>query len=115
MAKETPEASRAIEDRDDDALRCARCEHHITERAFRIAVSGAHEHTFVNPAGFAYRIGCFAAAPGATSAGPLETAFSWFPGWAWQVVACARCQAHIGWLYRLADQQFHGLILDRLR
>ena len=100
---------------DDDALRCVVCEHRISERAYRIEMQGAHEHTFVNPGGFAYHIGCFAAAPGCAHTGPTEAAFSWFPGWSWQVAACAKCRSHVGWIYRLAGQQFHGLILDRLR
>jgi hypothetical protein len=114
VAKETPEASRDAGTAEDDALRCIVCEHRISERAYRIEMSGAHEHTFVNPAGYAYRIGCFAAAPGCVHTGPTEAAFSWFPGWSWQVAACGRCRSHVGWIYRLAGQQFHGLILDKL-
>lgn len=80
-----------------------------------MAVGGAHEHTFVNPAGFAYVIGCFRSAPGCADRGPPESAFSWFPGWTWQVVACARCHAHLGWHYRNAGDEFHGLITAALR
>ena len=115
MAKEKADASRDAGVTDDEALRCAVCEHRISERAYRIEMSGAHEHTFVNPHGFAYHIGCFAAAPGCVHLGETESAFSWFPGWSWQVAACARCRTHVGWIYRLAGQQFHGLILDTLR
>lgn len=95
-------------------LRCAACAHAITEHAYRIEQQGAHAHTFVNPGGFAYAIGCFAAAPGCAYEGATETAFSWFPGWSWQVTVCARCRVQLGWLYRLAGQQFHGLILVAL-
>ncbi len=115
MAKETPDATREVDAPADESLYCAACGHRISERAFRIEMSGAHEHLFVNPAGFQYRIGCFAAAPGCMHGGPTESAFSWFPGWAWQVAACAQCRAHLGWIYRLGDQRFHGLILDNLR
>ena len=98
-----------------EALRCAACDHPITERAYRSEMAGAHEHTFVNPGGFDYRIGCFAAAPGCAYQGATESAFSWFPGWSWQIAVCARCRTHLGWIYRLAHQQFHGLILAALR
>ena len=100
---------------DDESLYCAACGHRISERAYRIEMSGAHEHVFVNPGGFQYRVGCFAAAPGCVHDGATETAFSWFPGWVWQVATCAQCRAHLGWIYRLSGQQFHGLILDNLR
>jgi hypothetical protein len=115
VAKEKPETSRDAGVVEDESLRCAACEHRITERAYRIEMDGAHEHVFVNPGGFQFRIGCFASAPGCTHHGETESAFSWFPGWTWQVAACASCRAHVGWIYRLAGQQFHGLILDKLR
>lgn len=94
---------------------CAVCEHPITDEECRMEMNGAHEHVFVNPAGFQYVIGCWSAAPGCAHLGSPETAFSWFPGWTWQIAACARCRAHLGWVYRNADQQFHGLIADRVR
>ena len=115
MAKETPQTSQDTNTTEDEALRCAVCEHRITERAYRIEMADAHEHVFVNPSGFQYRIGCYAAAPGCIHLGPTESAFSWFPGWSWQVAACARCRTHVGWVYRLAGQQFHGLIVNALR
>src|SRR5687767_11460569 len=85
VAKEKPESSRDSGTSDDEALKCAVCEHRISERAYRIEMAGAHEHLFTNPHGFQYRIGCFAAAPGCAHTGPTEEAFSWFPGWSWQI------------------------------
>lgn len=96
-------------------LVCAACGLRITDEDQRIEMAGAHEHTFVNPGGFVHHIGCFGAAPGCVHLGTLESAFSWFPGWTWQVAACAQCRAHLGWIYRNADQQFHGLITSALR
>ncbi len=110
-----PGASRSREDPRDRALVCVACGHRITDEAFRIEQAGAHEHEFVNPGGFQYRIGCFAAASGCAYRGSTESAFSWFPGWTWQVAECARCRAHVGWVYRNAGDQFHGLILAALR
>lgn len=98
----------------DRALVCAACGHAITDEDARIAMSGGHEHTFVNPGGFAYTIGCFARAPGLALHARIEAAFSWFPGWTWQVAGCTCCQAHLGWAYRNSDAVFYGLILDRL-
>ena len=114
MAKEQADPRRDTATPEDDSLRCCVCEHRITERAYRREMAGAHEHTFVNPAGYSFRIGCFVAAPGCAHAGAPSEEFSWFPGWKWQVAACAQCRSHLGWIYRLAGQQFHGLILDKL-
>jgi hypothetical protein len=96
-------------------LVCVACGHRITDDDHRIEMNDAHEHTFVNPGGFVYRIGCFSVASGCVQLGVPKTAFSWFPGWSWQVAACARCRAHLGWIYRNAGEQFHGLIVTALR
>lgn len=103
-----------VDDNVAPGLVCAVCNHHITDDDHRIEMSGSHEHTFVNPGGYQFHIGCFNAAPGCVYLGTTETAFSWFPGWSWQLAACARCRAHLGWIYRLAGEQFHGLILAAL-
>lgn len=100
---------------DEHTLVCAACGHRISDDDHRIEMAGAHEHTFVNPAGIAHRIGCFNAAPGCSYVGHTETAFSWFPGWTWQIAVCARCRAHLGWIYRNSGEQFHGLIVDAIR
>lgn len=114
MAKEQAEP-RQHDAPPDDALRCAACGHRITDRAYRSERSGAHAHTFVNPGGFTYRIGCFVAAPGCAYRGTTSTELSWFPGWTWQVAICARCRVHVGWVFRRAGEQFHGLIVSALR
>lgn len=116
MAKEQPrdDAAPSATD-DDDWLVCVVCAHRITLASYRTEMSGAHAHTFVNPGGIVHHIGCFVAAPGAIHVGETETAFSWFPGWSWQIALCARCHAQVGWIYRCAGQQFHGLIRAALR
>lgn len=93
---------------------CARCLSAITSTGDRVEVSGAYEHTFLNPDGFVYRIGCFAHAARLLPVGPLSTYWSWFPGHSWQVELCAACGEHLGWLFRSDGGSFHGLICTRL-
>jgi hypothetical protein len=95
-------------------LACAACGRPITTTAARIEMDGAHAHTFANPHGFVYRIGCFSTAPGCAPVSPPSTDFAWFAGYAWQIAACTGCGEHIGWLFRSGSARFHGLILDRL-
>jgi hypothetical protein len=95
-------------------LACIRCRHAVTSAAARIDMAGGHQHTFSNPHGIVYRIGCFADAPGCAAIGYPSTYFTWFAGYAWQVACCAACREHVGWLFRSADSLFYGLILDRL-
>jgi hypothetical protein len=95
-------------------LACARCRRPVTTTADRIEVAGGHAHSFANPHGFRYHIGCFAQASGCRTAGPPSTYWTWFPPYAWQVEHCGSCGEHLGWLFRADEHRFHGLILDRL-
>ena len=73
-----------VEEQLDDTIRCRRCEHGITAGRFAIEVDGDHEHTFRNPAGWSFRLGCFADAPGAAVSGQATYAHTWFAGYAWR-------------------------------
>jgi hypothetical protein len=95
-------------------LACARCQQRLTTSGDRVARAGAHAHTFTNPEGLRFRIGCFKAAAGTTTASAPTEYWSWFPGYAWQVEQCAACGAHLGWLFTASSDHFHGFILDRL-
>lgn len=117
---ERPAGSRRPDERTgpgEDAGRvlvCTECLHAITTSGARIEMSGSHAHTFSNPHGFVFHIGCFAVAPGCDAASESSTYFSWFPGYAWQIAVCRGCGSHLGWLFLSADSRFHGLIVDRL-
>lgn len=116
-------AGRAVQDKpeeDDSAGRarilCRACNHPITSAECRIAVNGSHAHTYFNPHGIAFEIGCFSAASGVFVHGAPSHEFSWFPGYAWRYAHCANCHTHLGWQFvrgRAAD--FLGLILGNLR
>jgi hypothetical protein len=95
-------------------LACVRCRAAITTSAAAVAVSGSHAHTFTNPDGFRFHIGCFSRAHGAGASGVPTTDWTWFPGYAWQIEHCASCAEHLGWRFSSSDKAFHGLILDRL-
>lgn len=81
---------------------------------YRQEIDGAHQHTFFNPAGIVFEIGCFTQANGCMAAGPPSTEFSWFKGFAWRYVLCSGCFTHLGWLFESSQSSFHGLILKRL-
>ncbi len=95
-------------------LACVLCARFITTTAARIQVGGAHEHTFANPAGLRFHIGCFSPVTGCAAAGEPSTFWTWFPGYSWQVESCRSCAQHLGWLFNSGSEGFHGLILDRL-
>lgn len=69
----------------------------------------------VNPSGIEFRFGCFDDAPGCGGWGESSTFFTWFSGYAWQIVLCRGCAIHLGWVFRSEGDVFYGLLLDRLR
>lgn len=105
--------------KDRDPLICAACGERITSIRERVAMNGTHSHTFTNPHGFTFDIGCFRSAPGCKPLGEATQAWTWFPGYAWRMAVCGGCGAHLGWGYEPAPANaeaggFFGLILDRL-
>jgi hypothetical protein len=94
---------------------CRQCQQVITSPADRISVQGSHQHTFANPHGIVFEIGCFKTVVGMGYAGSASDEFSWFAGYRWQVGFCAMCLTHLGWLFIAnSGDSFNGLILDRL-
>ncbi len=109
-----------LDDRDQSkreskrVIRCRRCSLPVTTVRERVARNGGHLHTMFNPAGIVYEIGCFRTAPGCLPHGPASLEFTWFAGYAWQVVFCVGCAEHLGWFYTAGDDGFFGLILTKL-
>ena len=96
-------------------LYCGDCGAVITDLRHGFPVDGSFEHTFINPGGYAFRIGCFREAPGCFHAGEPTAEHSWFKGTRWHYAVCASCVAHLGWYYLSGGERgFYGLILDRL-
>jgi hypothetical protein len=94
---------------------CRQCRQAVTRETDRIAVQGAHRHTFANPHGIVFEIGCFKNTISCGYAGEATDEFSWFAGYRWRVCFCSLCLTHLGWIFSSnGDDTFHGLILDRL-
>jgi hypothetical protein len=93
---------------------CKTCGNAITSEADSIAIYGSHEHTFVNPMGLTFHIGCFSNAGGCHIMGAPTAEYTWFPGFTWSYVVCSSCFTHLGWHYNSGGSGFFGLILDQL-
>ena len=100
--------------KEEEALNCAACGQPVTNPKHRTSVGGDFQHAVVNPAGVLFEIGCFAEAEGCRQVGPESDEFSWFDGYVWQVAVCKGCRAHLGWRFWSSDNEFYGLILNRL-
>jgi len=97
-------------------LLCIHCRAPITSRDQEISVDNDHIHTFTNPDGLTFRIGCFASASGCLFHGETTTLHSWFAGYSWKYADCSVCRHHLGWQFANleAAQLFSALILNRL-
>lgn len=94
---------------------CAECDGLVTDIDEEISVGGGFEHTFANPKGLVFRIGCFDSAVGCASTGRGHSEFCWFDGYLWYIGLCRSCGTHLGWQFRDAENDgFWGLILPRL-
>jgi len=115
-AKSSPK-EKAIERESDseEAILCRQCHQVLTNSSERINIQGAHQHTFANPHGVVFQIGCFRSVQGCGYVGPATSEWSWFKGYSWRILVCSMCLTHLGWLYTFAgNESFSGLILDRI-
>jgi hypothetical protein len=99
----------------EEAIRCRVCGQVVTGHEQRLAVDGSPVHTFFNPAGIVFELGCFRRAPGCAGSGTTSAEFTWFPGYLWQIAFCRNCRKHLGWHFISAEDSFFGLILARLQ
>jgi len=99
-----------------DFVFCKFCNNKITTINDIIDVNGHYQHTFTNPAGVTYLVGCFSSAIGCVNRGKSTFEHTWFNGYSWKFALCSKCQAHLGWFYTPDEEgiSFFGLILDNL-
>jgi len=102
-------------EREDEALLCLSCLNQITRRDHAVRVNGSHTHTFFNPQGIVFELGCFRKASGCLVMGEPTSEFTWFADSVWRFTLCRKCGIHLGWHYELRESEFYGLILARLR
>lgn len=97
-----------------DWLYCATCRNKITHITESVNQLGNQSHTFTNPHGYSFHIGCFRYAPGCSANGEETDEYSWFPGHTWRIALCGRCTSHLGWKFYNPGNEFYGLILNQL-
>ncbi|GEM_PF-170991 len=100
---------------EEEYILCRQCRQAITRPIDRLSIQGSHRHTFANPHGIVFEIGCFQNVIGCGYAGGASDEFTWFAGYRWRVCYCTMCLTHLGWRFSsTGGDHFHGLILDKL-
>lgn len=102
------------ESKREDSIICKLCMHIITSHDKGIIINGKHMHTYKNPEGYMYTLGCYIQAKGCKNVGKPTMEYTWFPGFSWIYAICSKCFSHLGWHYQSGDYSFYGLILNRL-
>jgi len=96
------------------AIRCNTCGVGITDNDYRITINEEHSHTFVNPHGYDYTIGCFSHSVNLVHVDKPSMEWPWFSGYQWQIVVCKGCNIQLGWHFTSDSDDFFGLILAKL-
>jgi hypothetical protein len=109
-----PETDNQEKTEREHLILCKFCGNHITSPKEIIEIGDNHSHTFSNPAGKTFIIGCFLTAIGCLNYGDSTTEYTWFPGFNWCYALCSGCHSHIGWFYKSNKNSFYGLILNSL-
>lgn len=109
----TQSQEKSLEKHDKGYL-CKVCNRLITKDEQRCSMNGKQQHTFFNPAGVVFEIGCFSKAEGCSVVGNPSTEFSWFAGASWRYALCVNCLSHLGWYYEGETTSFFGLILTNI-
>ncbi|WP_457551863.1 cereblon family protein [Desulfobacula sp.] len=100
--------------KEEEIITCAFCNNYITDLACQMIVNDSFYHTFANPHGCVFEIGCFSDAKGCIYGSISSNEFSWFLGFSWQIGVCNHCSTHLGWVFSSESDRFYGLILEKL-
>ncbi len=109
-----PEPDIIEESKREHEILCKFCSNNITSPKESIEINGKYNHTFSNPAGNIFQIGCFLSAKGCINFGEPTSEFTWFSGFTWCYAICSTCFSHLGWFYESSNKYFYGLILKNL-
>jgi hypothetical protein len=108
---------RKDDDNDAKSYYCARCGQFITDSRSIIQIEGARSHSFVNPAGVLCNFTTFEECENVMVHETLYLQHSWFLGYGWRFVLCARCFQHLGWKYDAVREgarprSFFGILVE---
>ncbi|XP_060079019.1 protein cereblon-like [Ylistrum balloti] len=96
-------------------LCCKGCGYQVANKndVFSLSIEGPLG-AYVNPGGYVHETMTVHKAQNLNLIGRPSTEHSWFPGYAWTIAQCRRCNSHMGWKFtstmkELKPQKFWGL------
>uniref|UniRef100_A0A336K518 CSON000081 protein n=1 Tax=Culicoides sonorensis TaxID=179676 RepID=A0A336K518_CULSO len=95
---------------------CKRCNNRVANYNDLFAMSKQGQTLFCNPSGYVHETVTFTKIVENSSyvVDRPSTEFTWFPGYAWQILLCNGCHVHLGWKFlatkkNLKPRKFYGL------
>lgn len=105
-----PDLTKDRSPEDPAVLVCTTCALVLAQVRDRVAIDGRTVHERVNYAGYPHRFMTVRRCTNVDAVSPPSTDFSWFEGYAWEIIACAGCRSHVGWRWQ-GEGEFLGLLL----
>ena len=113
-----PDVKTKTEEKKENVYKCAVCQTKITKDKYLCAVnSDSPFQSFMNPGGFYFDVITFLECESIIDVPGASFEHTWFHGYAWRIIGCAKCSQHLGWSFESAAKKpprFYGLIRDRL-
>lgn len=112
-----PKGSTSQATQDERPIRCAKCQQEIAKKSAIFCMRAPYEvQAFVNPHGYTFEVLTVKSATHVVWDTRVSTDFSWFKGYAWRLLFCERCLAHLGWRFEGAGEgdepnEFFGLVV----
>jgi cereblon len=105
-----PAGDDSVDEASVPALRCRGCGMPLADPGDLFPSSRSLQ---VNPHGYLHEIVTVSEARNLVGAGQPSTEATWFAGYAWDIVCCVGCRAHVGWRFEGAGPPpvFYGLRL----
>jgi hypothetical protein len=105
------------DDKNGTVYHCSICGAKIALSSAIVTISGAEQHSFVNPMGIRFNFRTFAACENVLIHKDLFLQHSWFGGYGWRFLYCAACLQHLGWKYDAVGKydsvaSFYGVLVD---
>jgi len=78
---------------------------------------------YVNPGGAVHETLTLYKVSNTYTEGQPQTQFSWFPGYAWEMLICGMCNSHLGWRFtadpkhsgKLHPKKFYGITIRSIK
>lgn len=112
------ETKSETEEKEEAVYKCSSCYTEISKEKYLCSVnSDSPFQSFMNPSGFYFDVLTFSECESVIDIPHSTFEHTWFPGYAWRIIGCAKCSTHLGWAFQSAQRtpvKFYGLIRDRL-